>query len=407
MGTVRTVLAGTVLLALLGGCDCCEKKTKQKRQQAFDPAEQYPEWAYDAPYYYRPAMDRGDVGEAVLPEEPGGTAHYYVRSRTVYLPRPEEALKNAPSKPDADSRTVVEDFAPRIGVYWSDSWGEFWSRAGYFGLGQTHFAFPAENDGIYGFRFVGPGLRPAMSSPPQPHVVYHVDTVPPEVVVYIEPCCERYHVGETLMVHWQAEDATLGEKPVSLSACWQTHLEAGTEWTSLAQGQPAEGSMPYVVPAEAAGQTLRIQVVARDRAGNVGVGVTGMLIVAETLATTQPAPTSRPVATTSRPGQTAMEAFSFLDQAELASHTEDAPGPAANPLRVRRVRTIHAKKSRRPGDAPTAPAPSLDELLSGEDAGESPWQGLLRRAAANSPCVWSLPVRRLPMTVSPMDDTAP
>jgi len=399
MRSVCLVVTAAVTVSLLGGCECCEK-SKKKQQQAFDPTEQYPEWAYDAPFYYRPASERGEIGDTDPPRWPGGPTHYYVRSRTVFLPRPSRTPTTSPATPTIGLRTTEAGFAPRTGVYWTETGGLEWHKAGYFGVDQTHFAYPAENDGVYGFRFIGPQMPPAKCSPPRPQVVYHVDTVPPEVVVYVEPNQPVYGVNEQVTVYWMASDINLVESSVSVSACWDDGESGKPPWLPIVSDQPVEGSMTFVIPPHAVGMSLKLRGDARDRAGNVGVGVSIPLPVVEEAATTQPTPTA-----TSQPVDDDLQVTTLLGEGELASFVEppavskDDTSPGGRPVAA----------ASQPADGLwiDVPPASANPERAGRHWSARPWQTLSRPRDGRAESVWSLPTHRLPVTDTHTDEDTP
>jgi len=415
VGCVRFALAGSLLAILLGGCsDCClckspeeqkQQRKKKTHQPAFDPAEQYPAWAYDAPFYYRPATELGDVGETIPPRIPGGATQYYVRTQTVQLPRPVKLTTTAPTMTELGPRTVVADLAPRIGVFWTDSGGQEWSRAGYFGISQTHFGFPTENDGAYGFRFVGPGIPAAKCTPPRPHVIYHVDTAAPDVVVYVEPNKPDYYVNESITVHWTASDTNLADAPTSISTCWEFDEDEDCEWVPVIYNQAAEGSMAFLVPPHAAGRRFKIRADARDRAGNLGAGLSVPLIVVETSPASQPAPTASEAVAASQPGGTDLVSSLLLKDGELASHTEPesdsvtrtAPvqrNPERIPQRTQSVLTL-------------LPPMSAEAVPPHRHWSSQPWQNLWEGTPDDFGAVWSLPFRQDIFTDAPSVDDEP
>ncbi|MBN1342643.1 MAG: hypothetical protein JXQ73_08190 [Phycisphaerae bacterium] len=344
MRLARSVPAGTLILALLGGCNCGNDQAKDKGRRAFSPAEQYPEWAFDAPFYYRPAKDRGDVGEEVAPAAPGAPPHFYVRNRTIFLPRPDQESSKTSPMPEMGPRTTPFDLAPRIAVYWTEDAGQTWTRAGYFGVGQTHFAFPVDNDGSYGFRFVGPGLPVPKCTPPRPQAVYHVDTEPPALTLYIEPNLPAYQVDQSVKIHWMAADAHLTDAPVSVCVCWGEDELGKPSWTDVASKQPAEGSATFVIPARAAGERIGVRGEAWDRSGNRRVGPPVYIEVAQASVATMPGSVVTPIqpAETPRvtvlavppvdPGQAAaMKSMVLTAGAEPASYITERVDPPSLP----------------------------------------------------------------------------
>jgi hypothetical protein len=411
-GIVRLCPVVILLTVFLSGCDCCgckeaktrDKQKKQKHEEVFDPANQYPEWAYDAPFYYRPARDRGDVGEEIASRQAGGPTHYYVRDRLVYMPRPVRKATTSPATPTLGARTTERDMAPRIGVFWTDSGGLEWERAGYFGIGQTHFVFPAENDGVYGFRFIGPDQPPAKCTPPRPQIVYHVDTVPPEVVVYVEPNQPAYHVSESVTIHWMAQDVHLSDSPVSISACWLVGDDDACEWTPIIHDQPSEGSMTFAIPPHATDCRLRIRADARDRSGNLGVGFSPPMVVAQGTSTGPVTVTTKPSDATTQPATTAMDTMGLLDEGELASFsTTDRPsGPLAVPAPAPYA-PLAEPEPVGPALPKPAPRPATPDGPA-KNASERPRQQVSQTPPADARTVWKLPARRLPVTTSQASD---
>ena len=327
------------------GCNCCKDKPRDDKQvHGYDPAVQYPAWAYDAPFYYKPPKDHGDVGETVAPSGPGEPTHYFIRSRTLYIPHPRNTATTQPAGdlPEMGPRTTPQDLAPRVGVYWTDSHGQEWVRAGHFGLGQTHFAFPAENDGVYGFRLTGPRLSsatcsPATCSPPRPDVVYHVDTVPPEITVCIEPNLPAYRPNQSVQVHWVSQDENLAESPVSISACRRVGKDGQREWREAVRDQPGSGSTSFVVPADAEARSFKIRVDARDRAGNLGVTFTPVLLVNAGATTDPPAETARRPAPSGAPADSGIGLPAPVEDVSARTYAESRRARNA-PLRAHRGR---------------------------------------------------------------------
>jgi len=385
MKWVRLALTVVVVLPLLGIAACC--CSKKPKKAAFDPAEQYPEWAYDAPFYYRPATEYGDIGERVPPAGPGCPVHFYTRDRYIYLPRPKDIPVVSAAGRTPEARFTSADLAPRIAVYWTTSNGLDWRRAGYFGVSQTHYVFEPENDGTYGFRFVGPGLPAAQSSPPRPMVVYHVDTTPPEAVVYIERVKEQYRPNDRVAVHWSVTDVNLSDKPVVVWGCWGADSECEAQWSAVGKDLPAEGSLALVVPAGGGGKAFKVRVNARDRAGNVGVGASDTFLIAEekpsppqTLPVTQPTERSSALEL-----ETETQA-GFVEPAVI----ESEPLPDVGPMLGEDMQRLQWRLP------PLPPLPSLTAAptLTGQHWSARSWQTLRPEDPLDCPSVWLLPMRR-------------
>ena len=272
---------GGLTAAVLVGCAPLHRQQGQIRPGL---GEILPQWAFDAPFYFRPPPDA--VPKPRGQPQPDHPAHYYVNERAILIERP--------------ANNVPADRVPRIAVWWTNTDGCLWTRAGYFGLGQTHFAFIAGDDGDYGIRFVGPGIRESLFDETRPHRVYHLDTQPATVTVDVEPEVPVYDPDEVIWIRWTAQDINLDEKPVRLAVCWSWEnpgiIEARRREAPGAQtaGQgeatsllwhpfkPAfdrEGVLAYTIPPYAAGEGLQLQVRAKDRAGNYGVGYSKPILV--------------------------------------------------------------------------------------------------------------------------------
>ncbi len=441
MRHAQWALAAAILgVALSPGCSDTANRNEDAPKQAFDPDTQYPAWAYDAPFYYRPARDHGDVGEEIPPVRPGDPTHYYVRSHTLYLPRPEQEPDERSPMPELGPRSSQADLEPRIEVYQTETGGIEWYRVGCFGLGQTHFACQVDCDGVYGFRFVGPGLPPAKCTPPRPQKVYHVDTLKPETVVYVEPNQAVYPVGQTVTIHWSARDDALADNPVSIAACWESTDLSKARWHELLNDQRADGSTTFVVPPDAVDREILIRAAGRDRAGNLGVGFSVPMPVTdeppatppaaeptkdldEPEATTQPglkpgliqvglagqddqdAAALRPMAiegqirpdmtTTGEPGTIVpMGVMSLLGEAELTGYAQ----PALSAIRELRAPTIFSfgdleNESPGPNDRPMLILPPIQArpTESNPHWASRPWQRLAAPNPAPRLGIWGLP----------------
>ncbi len=285
----------SVGLALALGTGCARMLHRRQAQVPPEPGETLPEWAFDAPFYFRPPPDAAPQ----LANQPDADhpARYFVRDRVILLDRP--------------ANEVPLDRAPRIAVWWTNTDGCEWTRAGYFGLGQTHFPFVAGDDGDYGIRFVGPGIRASLSGETPPHRIYHLDTCPPCVTVSVEPDKPIYDPSETITIGWLAVDLNIDKKPAELAVCWswenpgmlaaqqaaiaeskaaQPDKWATRLWQPISDMVKPEGSLTYTIPPYAAGEGFQIQVRAKDRAGNYGAGYSELILVNgfQSWPTTQP-----------------------------------------------------------------------------------------------------------------------
>lgn len=262
-----------VLLAAVSTTACSEnmpapfwKKDRTPHAGAdapFDPPNTYHEWAYDSPSYMKPAQEL--TPEAKV--KAGDPLHYFTKDKVVMIRRPEG---------------YTPEETPRVGIWWTDNNGFHWNKAGYFGRGQSFFAFEASDDGDYGIRFVGPGQEPALHSLPLPERVYHVDTALPEVAVVVEPEQSWYHVGDTVTIAWTAEDYHLIEYPVRVGLLTDFTGD-DQQAVELQRDLANEGSITYTIDQNSLDHEIRFRVDALDRAGNLGIAISFALqVVAET-----------------------------------------------------------------------------------------------------------------------------
>ncbi len=253
-----------MVMILTTAC-CCEDKMPPFEDQAT------PEWTYDRPFYVRPVDGVKPVKNFYQPHE------VYTQNKLIQIPRPLAG----------DNRK-----APRVAIWMTQDEGMKWTKVGYFGLQQEYFPYLVKNDGIYGFRFIGPGIPPADCKPPKPHITFIVDTLPPKVCVFISPDQEVYQVGQTITLDWCVSDLNLVPDSVEIGICLD-ECPKKTCWKKLGGCHSDEGTIDLVIPPQAAGKIFTIRVSARDRAGNLGVGFSCPLQIqsCEPSTTTRPANT--------------------------------------------------------------------------------------------------------------------
>ncbi|MBN1943855.1 MAG: hypothetical protein JW849_11230 [Phycisphaerae bacterium] len=279
----RVVLVLALGLAIHG----CQSKDENPN---WDPATNYPDWTYDKPVYTEPAVEPKPY-ETVA----NNIEVYYSRSETFFIQHP--AGKQ-------------EDIRPRTAVWYSYDGGNTWMKNGYYGLYQEFYTFVAENDGQYWIRFVGPGMGVAEVPPGQPHEIHVVDTQPPVITLEVDPppfeevcvdvhgnevpckpdgsccCCHTkvrrphvYHVGEKVYVHWTVSDVNLDPKTIELSTCF-ARFPHNLVWSRFQGTMAPSGSLEVVIPPEAASQAgMRFRVIARDKADNIGLGLSEIMDV--------------------------------------------------------------------------------------------------------------------------------
>ncbi len=255
-------------LALAAGCQ------PQDENPNWSPAQDYPSWAYDAPFYHRPGSDL-PVAETIGDDIPV----YFSGAKRFYIKHP--GGHQLPHQ-------------PRIAVWYSIDEGRHWERAGYYGVEQTHFLFETEAQGPHWIRFHGPGQRPAQSSPAGPNRVYIVDTSPPVVFLALgPPAIERdergeatgahvYAAGERVTLRWEVSDCHLQTDSIRMATCFGTFPES-LRWEPLPQRLAPSGRMTLPIPPEASrpgGGRMRVRLEARDRAGNVNYAYSPPMTIA-------------------------------------------------------------------------------------------------------------------------------
>ena len=265
-----------LIVALLCGCTVTDNNPDAR------PAEEYPSWAFDAPFYYRPTVEPAPV-EMIGP----GIPIYFGREDVFFVRHP------------AGSQITGE---PRIAVWTSLDEGMTWERSGYFGLEQTHFVHKATQDGPHWVRFVGPSQSVAQLPPAQPHRIYVVDRCPPEITVTVDPPPvpedpneppHEYCVGDEVRVSWQVTDDNVQADSIRMSTAF-AKFPNNVVWGQLPEDLPLAGSETITLPIEAATEGgMRFRVIAADKAGNVSVGLSDTVVVkvpeGQEYPTTQPA----------------------------------------------------------------------------------------------------------------------
>jgi hypothetical protein len=267
-------LSVALILALTAGCTVRDANPDAK------PAQEYPSWAFDAPFYYRPTVEPAPL-EMIGP----GIPVYYSKEDEFFVRHPAGSQVNG---------------VPRVAVWTSLDAGMTWQRSGFFGVEQTHFVHKSGQDGAHWVRFVGPSQAIAQVPPAQPHRIYVVDRTPPEITVSLNPAPvsedsrqpHTYYVGDEVVVSWQVVDENLQPESVRLSTAF-AEFPNNVVWGQLPHSLPACGSETITLPVEAATEGgMRFRIVAVDKAGNTSIGMSDTLNVCipegKTFATTQP-----------------------------------------------------------------------------------------------------------------------
>jgi len=247
-------------LAILAGGACAhqpapfankEKKPRSDRPAPYNPAKNYPEWAYDKPSYMKPEGEPKAEQRSREKDPP----HFFSNKTVVMVQQPE----------GYDPEEIA-----RIGIWVTHDNGFHWKRVGYFGRSESFYPLQVKGDGDYGVRFVGPGQEAAIESLPYPNRVYHVDSKKPVVTISIDPEQAWYNIGQTVRVAWTAADPHLIAQPVRLFAItdWESDRVKPIE---IAQNLADSGSINFTIPNDLLGDGFRFRADAIDRAGNLGI----------------------------------------------------------------------------------------------------------------------------------------
>lgn len=251
-----------------------------------------PQCFYDQPIYYQPTQE-------LQPAEKVGNniPLYYVRNEQFFIKHP---------------KGRQGDVVPRTAVFASADGGSRWAKNGYYGIEQGYYLYQATGDGRYWIRFVGPGFAPTEVPPFQPHQIYIVDTKPPAVTLTVSPGPweddERkvphiYRVGDEITLHWNVDDPYMKHESVRMSTCF-AQFPHNLVWSRFENVLPQAGTMTVTIPPEAANQAgLRFRVEAKDKAGNIGIGMTPVMLVSSMAPgeSASPAMAGRPRVRSARP----------------------------------------------------------------------------------------------------------
>jgi hypothetical protein len=324
-------------LVVLGGCQSQDENTN------WDPDTNFPDWTYDKPVYTEPAVEPKPY-ETVA----NNIDVYYSRSDAFFI--------RHPNGKQGDTR-------PRTAVWYSLDGGNTWLKNGFYGLYQSFYTLFAEQDGQYWIRFVGPNMGVAEVPPGQPHEIHVVDTLTPMITLEVDPppfeevcvdgegnevpakpdgsccCChtkERrkhiYRVGEKVNVYWTVSDANLEPQTIELSTCF-ARFPHNLVWSRFKGELTPSGSLEVVIPPEAANQAgMRFRMIAHDKAGNIGLGLSEIMDVETTSVITEETPESAETNETIEPMET-VEPIKTIEPEEttpaVSPAREDLPEPAA------------------------------------------------------------------------------
>lgn len=251
-----------VLMVLVAGCVQVDENPK------FNPPEELPAWAYDAPFYYEPPEDL-----PALETIGDGIGVYYTNDQSFFIRHPGGCQLGG---------------VPRVGVYYSMDMGGTWNKAGYYGVEQTHFNFLAKHEGKYWIRFVGPGQGIVDCPPGVPHRIYVADRSSPTIVLTVLPSPwddeekgipHIYKAGQNVRLSWGVSDANLDPNSIRMGICF-AEFPFNVVWSALPEPLEEADSITVELPPEAAHHGgIRFRLAARDKCGNIGMSMTDVLHV--------------------------------------------------------------------------------------------------------------------------------
>lgn len=145
--------------------------------------------------------------------------------------------------------------------------GKTWDRWGEDDDKRSPFEIHVESEANFGFCMVVVSNNGLASKPPQAgdpaDVWITVDTTAPTVRLEQAACGQGEHAGK-LDIRWKAEDAHMGDRPISIAF---SEKQDGP-WVTVAAGLPNNGQYLWAVDSRTP-RKLYLKIEARDEAGNV------------------------------------------------------------------------------------------------------------------------------------------
>jgi hypothetical protein len=170
---------------------------------------------------------------------------------------------------DYDVDSVGPSGVAEVQLWASDDGGQTWKLWGTDDDRTSPFDVEVNQEGVFGFRVVivsqnGLAGRPPRAGDPADLWV-GIDTHKPVVELTSAVYGEGHQVGR-LIINWQADDAALDDRPITL----QFSESPDGPWTMIASSLPNTGQ--YAWPADPQLPTeVYLRIEARDQAGNVGM----------------------------------------------------------------------------------------------------------------------------------------
>ena len=154
-----------------------------------------------------------------------------------------------------------------VDLWYTRNNGRSWERYGSDSDAQSPVEVRLEQEGLYGFKLVvyshdAPASRPPQDGEPADIWIVFDHTKPVGRII-------SAHYGKgarknSLLITWEASDAMLGERPITLNFRASQH----ESWNPIASGLPNSGSYEWRLDKRTPRQ-LYLQLEVRDLAGNV------------------------------------------------------------------------------------------------------------------------------------------
>jgi hypothetical protein len=226
--------------------------------------------------------------QSLLASAPGGVAAGFPVDRLPAGTQP-KMVNSHTFEIDYDVDTAGPSAAGRVELWWTGDGGRSWNRYDTDDDCKSPMLVRVDRDGLYGFWMTIDSLGGLRGTTPRegdaPQVWVGVDTLPPSArLTTAEPTGAQ---GEGLIVRWEASDALLAARPVTLAYS----TRAAGPWTEIVTDIDNKGQYTYQAPQRLPAEIfLRLQV--KDEAGNVQVFDT-----TEAFKVSQPTTVSRPTRT--------------------------------------------------------------------------------------------------------------
>jgi hypothetical protein len=167
---------------------------------------------------------------------------------------------------DYDVGALAPAEIAKVELWWTGDGGRSWNRYGVDDDCASPAKVRVEKDGLYGFWIVVESSGGMRGADPHagdlPQFWVGVDTTPP-VAKLIGAETGLGEPGEPFSIRWEASDALLADKPISLAYA----PDATGPWTTIASGITNQGLYTFTLPGRL-GERTYLRLTARDAAGN-------------------------------------------------------------------------------------------------------------------------------------------